>query len=354
MRGASLVELLIAVAIALVVSAVAVRGLVDAADAFAWQPATSELSARAAAVARLLTDDLSAAGDGPRVRLDTGAGPLAAPEPTRLSSWLPPILPRVVGLDGADPDDTAAADRLSILTVADGAPQAAVRRWPPRWAFVPGSTCPTLVDGCGFGNGLPVLWLEPRPGFQLGETDAVDAAALSVAGVAPAADAAIVAGVEIVSYRFDAARGELLRGRAGGRGLPVAGHVVAFALEWWGDGAPPSGPRWPPGEESCVTLADGRPRLASWAAAGAPAIRLDPARFADGPWCGVAPFRFDADLFRVRRLRARLRFEADSDGARGRDTARTARPGSAMTPAREVHDLDVTVDVAPVALRVAS
>jgi hypothetical protein len=329
MRGASLVELLIAVAIALVVSAGAVRGLVDAADAFAWQPATSELSARAAAVARLLTDDLSAAGDGPRVRLDTGAGPLAAPEPTRLSSWLPPILPRVVGLDGADPDDTAAADRLSILTVADGAPQAAVRRWPPRWAFVPGSTCPTLVDGCGFGNGLPVLWLEPRPGFQLGETDAVDAAALSVAGVAPAADAAIVAGVEIVSYRFDAARGELLRGRAGGRGLPVAGHVVAFALEWWGDGAPPSGPRWPPGEESCVTLAD-------------------------GPWCGVAPFRFDADLFRVRRLRARLRFEADSDGARGRDTARTARPGSAMTPAREVHDLDVTVDVAPVALRVAS
>ena len=64
----------------------------------------------------------------------------------------------------------------------------------------------------------------------------------------PAADDALVAGVEIVSYRFDAARGKLLRSRAGGRGLPVAGHVAAFAVELWGDGDPPAGPRWPPGD----------------------------------------------------------------------------------------------------------
>ena len=351
MRGASLLELLIAVALALVVSGLATRALIEAADAFAWQPATSELSARADAVARLLSDDLAAAGAGPRVRLETMPGTLVAPDAMRLSSWLPPVLPRVVALDGADGDDTAAADRVSILTVADGAPQAAVRRWPPRWAFIAGPSCPTLVDGCGIRDGVPVLWLEPRPGFQLGEAEAVDASGLQIAGVASAADTAIVAGVEIVSYRFDAARGELIRGRAGGRGLPVAGHVAAFAIELWGDGAPPAGPRWPPGEETCVTLADGRPRLPPLAPPGSPAIRLDPARFTDGPWCGVAPFRFDADLFRVRRIRVRLRFEADSDAARGRDPARTARPGSATTPAREVQDLDTTVDVTPIGLR---
>jgi hypothetical protein len=291
------------------------------------------------ALAQLLTADLAAAGAGPRARLESGGGPPVEPASIRLSSWLPPILPRVVGLDGADRDDSAATDRLSILTVADGAPQAAVRRLPPRWAFRPGPTCPAVVDGCGLRDGMPVLWLEARPGLQLGEADAVDAASLDVLGVTPAADAALVAGVEVVSYRFDAARGELLRGRAGGRGLAVAGHVAAFAVELWGDGDPPTGPRFAPGDETCVTLADGRPRLAAWAAPGAPSIRLDIARLSDGPWCGTAPFRFDADLFRVRRVRVRLRLEADGDAVRGRD------------PAREVRDIDVVIDVAPPALR---
>jgi len=320
-------------------------------DAFAWQPASSELSGRAAALAQLLIADLSAAGPGVRARLEPGPGPVVPPDAVRLAAWLPAILPRVVGLAGADADDAAATDRLSILTVADGAPQVAVRRLPPRWAFVPGPTCPALVDGCGFRNGLALLWLEARPGFQLGEAAAVDASGLTVDGVTSTAADAVVAGVEVVSYRFDAATGELLRGRAGGRGLPVAGHVVAFAVELWGDGDPPIGPRWSSVEETCVTFADGRPRLAALAAPGAPAIRLDPARLTDGPWCGVAPFRFDADLFRVRRVRVRLRLEAESDAARGRDVARSANPGRATTPAREVHDVDVAIDVAPPALR---
>jgi hypothetical protein len=338
MRGASLIELLIAVALALAISATGVRVLVEAIDALAWQPAQAELSARADAVAQLLTADLAAAGAGPLVHLESGAGPLVAPPSVRLSSWLPPILPRIVALDGADGDDTVAVDRLSILTVADGAPQVAVRRLPPRWALRPGATCPVL-DGCGVRDGLPLLWLESRPGFQLGEAAAVDAAGLQVVGVTPVADDALVAGVEIVSYRFDAARGELVRGRAGGRGLAVAGHLAAFVVELWGDGDPPAGPRWPPGEETCVTLADGRPRLAAWAPPGAPSIRLDAARLADGPWCGAAPFRFDADLFRVRRVRVRLRLEADGDAVRG-GTAR-----------REVRDVEMTIDVAPPALR---
>jgi hypothetical protein len=355
MRGASLIELVVAVALALVISAAGVRALVEAADAFAWQPASAELSARADAVTQLLTADLMAAGAGPHARLDPGAGPLVAPPSVRLSSWLPPILPRVLALDGADSDDSAAIDRLSILTVADGAPQVAVRRLPPRWAFRPGPTCPT-IDGCGVRDGMPLLWLESRPGFQLGEADAVDASGLDVPGVTPASDDALVAGVEIVSYRFDAARGELVRGRAAGRGLPVAGHVAAFAVELWGDAAPPAGPRWPPGDETCVTLADGRPRLAALPAPGGappggPSVRLDVARLTDGPWCGTAPFRFDADLFRVRRVRVRLRLEADSDAVRSRAALAGSRAGWATAAARDVPDVEVAIDVAPPALR---
>ncbi len=143
MRGASLIELLIAVALALVISAVGVRALVEAASAFAWQPASAELSARADAVAQLLTADLAAAGAGPRARLESGGGPLVAPPSIRLSSWLPPILPRVVGLDGADADDSAATDRAvdphrgRRRSAGGGAPVAAAVGLPAR-ADVPG------------------------------------------------------------------------------------------------------------------------------------------------------------------------------------------------------------------------
>jgi hypothetical protein len=353
MRGASLVELLVAVAIGLVSSGLAVRVLIDAADAFAWQPATSELAARAEAVVQLLTADLTAAGAGPVAHVPPIAGP-AGPAPLRLAAWFPPILPRVVAVDGADADEIAAIDRVSILTVADGAPQAALRRYPPRWSFLPGPTCPALVDGCAIRGGLPLLVLDARPGFQLGEADAVDAAGLDVLGVTTVSDDAVAAGVEIVSYRFDAGRRELLRGRASGRGLAVAGGVAAFEVELWGDAAPPVDARGMPGVETCLTLADGRPRLPAWAAAGTATVRLDVARLSDGPWCGDAPFRVDADLFRLRRVRIRLRLEAEADGLRSRDPARAVRPGGATSPAREVHDLDLVVDVSPPALRGAA
>ena len=310
-----------------------------------------ELTARARAVAQAIAADLTAAGAGPRVR--TGAAGVAVGTATaRLSAWLPPILPRVVALADGDGDGVAATDRLSILTIADGAPQAAVRRLPPRWAFVPGPTCPALIDGCGLRLDMPLLLLEPRPGFHLTEADAVDASGVDLLDVAATGEDAVVTAVEIVSYRFDAGRGELLRGRAGGRGLPVADHITAFDVELWGDADPPAGPRWPAsGGETCVTAADGTPRLPAWAPPASAAVRLDVARLSDGPWCGVAPFRFDADLFRVRRVRVRVRFEAEPAGARGRNLARVSRTGLATAASREVDDLDVVVEVTPPALR---
>ncbi len=76
MRGASLVELLVALAIVLVMAGLAARAVIEASDAVAWQSAASELSQRAEALAQLLTADLTAAGAGPRARLASGR-PLA-------------------------------------------------------------------------------------------------------------------------------------------------------------------------------------------------------------------------------------------------------------------------------------
>jgi hypothetical protein len=327
MKGLTLVELVVALGVTLIVCALAAVALADAAAAFAWQPATAELAARARAASRALTADLAAAGAGPRASLPPAVDPAAPAPPAgpRLRAWMPPILPRVIGLDGADPDTAVFDDRLSIVRLADGAPQAAVRRVGGALRWVPGPPCPALVDGCGFTIGRAVLALERVRGFRLVEVSGVDADAIQLVSgesVARGGDA-LLAEADVVSWRFDRARGELLRGRAGGRGQPMVDHVAGFAVEYWGDAEAP----------------------------GAAPVPLAPASLADGPWIGEAPWRVDADLFRVRRVRIRLRLEAEAPQVRGRDPRRFASPGQGVSASREVSDLDLTIDVAPVSLR---
>jgi hypothetical protein len=349
MRGASLAELVVALGLTVVIAGLAAVALVEAAGAFAWQPASGDLDARARSLARALASDLAGAGAGPTARFD--APPDGGRAAARLTAWMPPVLPRVLGLGGADADTVAADDRLTAITIGADAPQAAIRRVPPRWRWRAGPTCPALVDGCRVDDGLAVLVLGPVPGFRLAEAAAVDADGLDLAGIDAAAIGgdALVAAAGVVSYRFDRARGEILRARAGGRAQPVLGDVVAFAVEYWGEVAPPRAP-WP-AADTCLTLADGTPRLPWLGPDGSPPVRLELARLADGPWCGDAPFRFDADLLRLRRVRVRLRLQADAPAYRGRDPRRFAQPGRAVSGAREVADLELAIDVAPAALR---
>jgi hypothetical protein len=350
MRGASLAELVVALGLTLVLSGLAAVALVESAAAFAWQPASGDLDARARSLARALASDLSGAGAGPAARFETT--PPGSRPTDRLTAWMPPVLPRIVGLDGADPDAVAAGDRLSVVTIRAGAPQATIRRAPPRWHWLPGPTCPALVDGCRVDEGLPLLVLAPAIGFRLAEAAAVDADGLDLAGIDDVASGtdALVAAAGVVSYRFDRARGEILRARAGGRAMPMLGDIVAFTVEYWGDAAPPA-PFWPAAGETCLTFADGTARLPRLAPAGAPAVRLDLGQLGDGPWCGEAPFRFDADLLRVQRVRLRIRVQAEAAALRGGDRRRFAQPGQATSGAREVADLDLAIDVAPPALR---
>jgi hypothetical protein len=80
-------------------------------------------------------------------------------------------------------------------------------------------------------------------------------------------------------------------------------------------------------------------------------MRLATETLGDGPWIGDAPWRVDADLFRVRRVRVRLRVQADVAAVRGGDPRRFATPGTAVSPSREVPDLDLAIEVAPGSLR---
>jgi hypothetical protein len=123
----------------------------------------------------------------------------------------------------------------------------------------------------------------------------------------------VVAAVDVRALFYDSGRRQL-RLLTPGSDQPLADDILGFDVEWSGDPRAPRGPRPPPGEASCVVGADGNPALPDLDAGGRPWIVLAPSMLSDGPWCGSAPWRFDADLFRVRLIRVRVRVEPAGPG----------------------------------------
>jgi hypothetical protein len=157
------------VALALVIGGGRSAGAGRGNDAFAWQRHRS--GCRRGACQQLLTADR---GHGRRACASSGARRRAAVDG---SSWLPPILPRVLALDGAGGDDSAAIDRLSVspwpMAPAGGGAPAAAAGVPAR-ADVPDDRWlrrPRRHAAVKLESRLPV-----------GEADAVDAAGLTCAG----------------------------------------------------------------------------------------------------------------------------------------------------------------------------
>jgi hypothetical protein len=112
--------------------------------------------------------------------------------------------------------------------------------------------------------------------------------------------------------------------------------------------ADPQG-EFPPGE-TCVTTYDGllpRTRLASVGEPGT-LVQFDLSDLDDGPWCSAAvdAGRYDADLFRLRRLDVWLRVEVLSATLRGPAGYLFSRSGSARAPVKWVPDLSVKVSIA--------
>ena len=159
-----------------------------------------------------------------------------------------------------DPDRRRwrAAGGRATAAAALGLPAGADVPGARRWLRLPRPACRC----CGSSHGPASSWAK---------ADAVDASGLDVPGV-------------------DAGRGRRPRRRRRDRQLPFrrgarraaarprrrtrpAGRRARRRVRRRAAGAtrdPPAGPRWPPGGETCVTLADGRPASPPWAPPGAP------------------------------------------------------------------------------------
>jgi hypothetical protein len=110
---------------------------------------------------------------------------------------------------------------------------------------------------------------------------------------------------------------QLIRYNGASSDAPVADHVVALGFAYL--------------EETLSGLA-----------------AIDPSEFVDGPWLpnAIDADRYDADLLRIRVVRATLRVEASAASLRGASPDWFARPGTARG-SRFLRDQVVAFDAAP-------
>ncbi len=345
-RGFGLVEMLIATAIGCVLLGVLLQLAVSAHTSAGVQSELADLQQRLRVALESMRHDIMLAGAGP------SRGPDAGP----LASVFAPIMPVRIGVIGADPELAFQPDRISVLYVPlDGAQTRLV-------AAMASSASPIAIDGaaqgcrpgsaCGFVAGADALVYEPAGAGGPHEVFTVSAVDETTSTLIPAAplsraysDRARIATVVRRTYYLDRAGRRLMMYDGARSDVPLVDHVVGLRFTYFADPRADAVPAPAAGESNCAYA--GTPPVSLLANLGGTAPKpLIAAQLTDGPVCGQSPYRFDADLLRVRRVSATIRVEAESAAFRGTGsrfaTAGISRGGMASVP-----DLEATIDVVP-------
>jgi hypothetical protein len=282
-----------------------------------------------------------------RVLESAGAGaPSAALTPT-FAGRVPGIFPALRGVLSGDAPNAAFPDRVTVLVGEAGGWDVALASSmlsasSPLFLLL-GPPCPVGDARCSFRNGDTAV-LNDRLGYfdLLRITNATGPVLAyqpsSLTRTYQLADDSRLVRASIRQLRFDGAKGQVRFGDGLGNEAPVMDGVVSVAFAFQGVAEPPKGVTPPLGTPSCLTNADGSPRLPVLPGAVGGLVGLPLTIFTDGPFCGGGAMVYDADLFRIRRVRVRIGI-VDQNALPGQwPWSPLARSG----PTREV-----TVDVAP-------
>jgi hypothetical protein len=342
--GFSLVEVLLATALTVVVTALACAFAVDAQAMWSVESARVDLHQRARVASDLLMRALLEAGTGPHGGAGRGS----------LLRRLAPVLPRRVGARDADRPDQFRTDAFTVIR--------ATPETEPGVLLLPlpagGSTielAPTCaLPACGFSAGTSIIVFDSTGTYDLFTVRSVQGLTLDVRHQGDGTSAGYAEGAPVLSgqsttFYLDA-RAHILRTYDGDASdLPLMDDVVGMSVQYFGEGSPPTSPRPAAGQANCLYDGEGTYLSALLPVIpGAPAFApLGPGLVTDGPWCGAGGNQFDADLLRVRRVRVVVRVQASDSSVRGLDPDRFAVPGTATSRGRMVPDVIVAVDVGP-------
>lgn len=347
-------ELLVALAIVLTMSA----GFVWVADEvqaqMGVQPELADLAQRVRVGVDVLAREISLAGAGPyRGDLTHGDGYDDVVGP--LARWVPAIYPdRRVATSGVTAlfEDSA----ITLLRVPEGAAQgvlASAMRADEVVGVKRDGVCPLGKMACGFVEGQRAMLFDRRAGFDLFTVGDVGESAFShqpsvlTRGYRPE-DGAVVSEVVPTTFYFDEGRRQIRKTMGAHTDVPVVDQVVGLQFQYYGDPFPPEGPRPAAGEGNCLYDELGHARLGAIGGGGEGLVLLRGEQFSDGPFCGEGVQRFDADLYRVRRVRVVVRLQVAAESLRGRDPLLFRVPGASTSVRRQVPDLEMRFDVAPV------
>jgi len=378
--GFSLIEVLVATAIMLVVTGGIFTVLNPSGSMFKAQPEVVDMQQRLRVGIDTLRRDLIMAG----------AGAYSGSQSGSLSGFFAPIQPSRQGNDAAYDDGPGVykTDAITIFYVPSTSAQTSIHDPMPNQSAElkvnAESGCPNLANLCGFYEGMGLLIYDDTGSFDtLTVTQVQDQAAHIQHNQQGDLSKRYDAGAKVVQYEdhvyyLDAVTRQLKHYDGFHTVVPVLDEVVGLNFEYYGDPQPPAmvdgnglksqdvtyGPRppvlgqvkgtWPAGENCTIQVVGGiqQPRLANLGAAGTGLVRLTAAQLTDGPFCpdGTNTNRFDADLFRVRKIRVSLRLQTGDASLRGSLTdgqnAMFVNTGRA-TGDRQVFDQQIRFDVSP-------
>jgi hypothetical protein len=375
--GFTLAEALVSTAIMLAVLGGLFSVLNPAQGSFQAQPEVSDMQQRLRVAVDTLNKDLIMAGAG------TYAGSAAG----ALSNFLAPILPYRVGTLNPDPPGTFRTDTITLLYVPQTASQTTVQ------SLMPGTSeeikvyaepqCPPSEQLCGFTEGMSLIIFDESGSWNTFVITNVQDNAGHLQRHGPDFQKPYGSGAwvtQVVSHTFylksdDAAQTyQLMLYDGGTTDMPVIDNVVGLSFEYFGDPQPPMlrkpvsdpagpwttyGPRppalgvgggngYPAGENCAFQVIDGQhaPRLADLG--GTALVPMTAAMLTDGPWCPgpASEGRFDADLFRMRQIRVRVRVQSNLKMLRGTG-ALFAKSGTSHGGEMFVPDQELRFDVAP-------
>jgi len=361
--GVSLLELTIAMAIMMVVTAGLFGLLHPAHGAFAAEPEDADIQQRLRVAVDMLSKDLMMAGAGAYLGTDTGP----------LINYFAPVLPIRIG---------TTEDAIAIVYVPSTAVQTTLSAdLPPESASLQvaaDTNCPAGSDLCGVKAGMTLLVYDDIGNYDtFTVVSATDQAALVriTSRSAESARATYKGGSKVVEAQVhkysrkttttSPPGDQLVHGDA-----PVVDHFVGLTFDLYGDPEPPSltpfgptyGPKPPPltvkttaypAGENCTFQIDDRgeaqvPRLTALNDT-ATLTKLTPAQLADGPWCpdDTDANRWDADLLRIRKIGITVRVEAALASSRGPAGLLFTNGGSSRRADAWVPDQEIRWELSP-------
>jgi prepilin-type N-terminal cleavage/methylation domain-containing protein len=348
-HGFTLLEMLVAMTLTSLVVAAALWMASTNVVITRAAPEAVDVQERARVAMALLEADVTAAGGG------IAHGALSG----SLSRLLPAIVPRRMGLSGAEASSIARADAMTLIVPAEVGWTAETTTptsgATPMATVSAGPACPIGAPFCGIPAGAVVLLVDGTGRHALYAVTTVSGSSANLRALqttTPAFDVgAMVVPVESRTYYFDRVNRQLRRYDGYSSDTPVVDDVVDVRFEYLGDPSPPRRPKPPPGQANCLYDADGHvvAALPSLSPRGGSLAPLPLDMFTDGPWCGEGDRQFDVDLMRIRSVRLRVRVQAAleqfrSAGPPGVDF-RVA--GTGRAPGGLVSDLELTAEIAP-------